>query len=90
MDLIILKGFSNLNNSTTVISIWTSQFQLLIPCLCYCTRATLTFRGSQTRNDARKLNIPEMSHMRATLEEKPTPIHTETAAEAAKSRRLMP
>lgn len=50
----------------------------------------LTFRGSQTRNDARKLNIPEMSHMRATLEEKPTPIHTETPAEAAKSRRLMP
>lgn len=31
-----------------------------------------------------------MSHMRATLEEKPTPIHTETPAEVAKSRRLMP
>lgn len=49
----------------------------------------LTFRGSQTRKDARKLNIPEMSHMRATLEEKPTPIHTETPAEAMRSRRLM-
>lgn len=58
--------------------------------MCLCPCGILTFRGSQTKKDAKKLNIPEMSHMRATLEEKPTPIHTETPAEVAKSRRLMP
>jgi len=50
----------------------------------------LTFRGSQTKKDARKLNIPEISHMRATLEEKPTPIHTETPVEVAKRKKLIP
>lgn len=58
--------------------------------MCLCTHVILTFRGSQTKKDARKLNIPEMSHMRATLEEKPTPIHTETPVEVAKRRRLIP
>lgn len=70
---------------------------LIMANTCTCTDTCLrspfdflTFRGSQTKKDARKLNIPEISHMRATLEEKPTPIHTETPVEVAKRKKLIP
>lgn len=49
-----------------------------------------TLRGSQSRNEARKLKIPEMSHMRATLELKPTPIHAETPKQRRRRARLTP
>lgn len=47
-------------------------------------------RGSRSKKEERKLKIPEMSHMRATLEVKPTPIHTETPKQVARRTTQMP
>lgn len=51
--------------------------------------AGLALRGSQSRKDERKLKIPEISHMRAMLEVKRTPIHTETPKQMAMRMKLM-
>lgn len=59
---------------------WSSKSRLL---------PGLTLRGSQSKKEERKLKIPEISHMRATLELNPTPIHTEIPKQTRRRRTLM-
>lgn len=54
------------------------------------SRSPLTLRGSQPRNEARKLELLERSHMTLTLGGKLAPIHPETATATATKSRLSP